>query len=187
MDKEFTLKGLSVEDILKLMTVDFDKGVLTWQPRTPEMFSTSLNPVKQCEWWNRSYANKECGCVADFNGKTYRRISLNKKSVNISHVILFLHLGYTFRGCVVDHIDGNGMNNSVRNLRYLSVKDNVRHRLNGRNKCGYIGVYKTGNRYKGRVVCDGKAFKTKSFSTPEEAHKAYLDLKREIHSITVIQ
>lgn len=182
--KEFTLKGLSVEDILKLLTVDFDKGVLTWLPRTPDMFETSNNPVKQCDWWNRSFANKACGCVADFNGKEYRRISLNKKSVNVSSVVLFLHLGYTIKGCVVDHKDGDGLNNSVSNLRYLSIKDNVRHRLSSKNKHGYMGVYKKGNKFIGKLHADGKTIRTQGYDTAEEAHFGYLELKRKHHNVS---
>lgn len=80
-------------------------------------------------------------------------------------------------GKVVDHIDGNKLNNSKRNLRACSIKENLRNSKKRNNKNGvskYKGVSKnsTGKWY-ARIVVDYKTRYLGQFKTEEEAARAY--------------
>lgn len=75
---------------------------------------------------------------------------------------------------VVDHIDGNSLNNQRNNLRITDQSGNCRNRkLSVRNKLGYKGVFQDGNRFRASVRVNGKVLYLGSFTTPEEAYEAY--------------
>lgn len=58
----------------------------------------------------------------------YWKVKLGGKELFVHRVICTLLYGQISEGLVVDHIDGNGLNNSQENLRLVPIK------LNNRNK-----------------------------------------------------
>lgn len=75
---------------------------------------------------------------------------------------------------VVDHIDGNPLNNQKSNLRICNKDKNSKNRrLSSRNISGYKGVSKTKDRYKAIIVNNKKHIYLGTFDTKEEAAKAY--------------
>lgn len=174
------LYGYSKEEVEKLILVDFENGKLFWKERSEDMFHTSPNPLKQCEWWNRSFAGNECGCVYDYNGVLYRRTNLNGKSVLNARVILFLHHSYNEPKLVVDHINGNSLDDRLLNLRFVSQHVNSLNKHNTKNKHGFTGVYYKNNKYFGKLKVKDTTYHTKGFKTAEEAHEAYLCKRLEV-------
>ena len=82
-------------------------------------------------------------------------------------------------GMVVDHIDGDKLNNSFSNLRVCTQKQNVRNRrVMSTNVHGYKGVFfdnrvnNLKNRWICNIRCDGKNYR-KRFFTKIEAAKQY--------------
>jgi hypothetical protein len=61
--------------------------------------------------------------------------------------------GYDINGKLVDHEDWNGLNNDITNLRMVTVSQNCQHRrgLQSNNTSGYVGVYKSGNKWEARL------------------------------------
>jgi len=79
---------------------------------------------------------------------------------------------------LIDHIDGNKLNNAIVNLRPLSKSKNCLNVKNPRknNTTGFLGVRKQNNSY----IATIKHQYLGSFKTPEEAHEAYLKAKHSL-------
>lgn len=77
---------------------------------------------------------------------------------------------------VVDHINGNGLDNRKSNLRLITRRDNVlRSGCHSHNKVGYKGVRKFGKKYYTYATINGKQTCIGKYTTPEEAAHAYDD------------
>ena len=110
---------------------------------------------------------------------------LYKKKVYLHRYIM----GITNPSIVVDHINGNTLDNRKENLRVCSVAQNNCNRTNKRNSTGYKGVRKDGSKekpYTARIQHKRKVYLLGSFASPEEAHEAYLNAKRELHEFNTL-
>lgn len=80
-------------------------------------------------------------------------------------------------GFVVDHRDGNTLNNRRDNLRVVTQHQNSlsRHKLNRTNTSGYRGVYWSKQRSKwfSSLSVSGKVHWFGFFDTKEKAHEVY--------------
>lgn len=83
----------------------------------------------------------------------------------------------------IDHIDGDRTHNAIRNLREATKSLNQQNlkRARSNNLSGMLGVSNNGRRFNARIKVDGKVLRSAQFDTPEEAHAAYLDMKRQHH------
>jgi hypothetical protein len=78
-------------------------------------------------------------------------------------------------GLVIDHIDGNGLNNQRANLRLCTVSQNQwNRRRDKRNKTGRTGVWQSNvdGTYRARIHRNGTAINLGTFETPIEADSA---------------
>jgi len=91
------------------------------------------------------------------------------------------------KGMVVDHINGNGLDNRQANLRICTQRENMWN--HGRRKpknasSKYIGVYRSRRSPKEYHACvsrDGQATKLGPFDTELEAAQARDQLARQLH------
>lgn len=103
-----------------------------------------------------------------------------------SYLLHRVILGLTDRKVLVDHIDGNGLNNKRDNLRICTHTENMRNRRkNKNNSSGFKGVqirkgYKV-KKYVAEVRYMGKNFRSKGFATPAEAHSEYVRISKALH------
>lgn len=78
-------------------------------------------------------------------------------------------------GLVVDHINGDRLDNRRENMRVCTIAQNCR---NSRGRANRIEPYKgisrlSSGRWKATVFCDGTGYYLGVYDTPEEAGRAY--------------
>jgi hypothetical protein len=85
----------------------------------------------------------------------------------------------------VDHVDGSPANNEWSNLRVVTHRVNQQNRVRATaaNKSGFLGVHfcKSSGRWLADIAVDGKNRRIGRFQTAEDAHAAYLNVKRLLH------
>lgn len=88
-------------------------------------------------------------------------------------VVFYLTHGYWPK--VVDHIDGDKLNNLPANLRGATQAENMHNQKVVR---GYI---KDRGKYRARIHVGGRYISLGTYSTESEAHAAYLEGKKQHH------
>jgi len=101
------------------------------------------------------------GCIAN-NGtanKNYRSIKLNNKTY-LAHRLAWLYVYGKFPDNHIDHIDGNGLNNRISNLRDVTVMENHKNvRRQSNNTSGHSGVVydKSRKKWKAEIKINNKS------------------------------
>lgn len=109
----------------------------------------------------------------------------------LAHRLIWTYLhGVIPDGHEIDHINGDRKDNRPTNLRLVSRALNNQNRRTARrdSKTGFLGVtlHKRSGLYMARIKSGGKQNLIGYFKTAQEAHKAYLAKKREIHVANTI-
>ncbi len=75
---------------------------------------------------------------------------------------------------VIDHINGDTLDNRKANLRVCTNAENIRNRCRDKdNASGFKGVTCEGKKWLAQIFHNGRGYRLGRFSTPEEAHAAY--------------
>lgn len=70
---------------------------------------------------------KIAGRKVTVNNKSYWKVLLNGTTYRVHRVIMVLMIGRLSKEDVVDHINGNGLDNTIENLRVCSQKENMQN------------------------------------------------------------
>jgi hypothetical protein len=84
----------------------------------------------------------------------------------------------------VDHIDGNGSNNRLSNLRLATHAQNLQNTEKPcSNKSGFKGVawHRKAQKWRAYIQANGKRHYLGYFETPEEGSVAYLAAAKKLH------
>lgn len=92
------------------------------------------------------------------------------------HKLIRMHdtiLQHTAKSLVVDHIDGDSLNNRRNNLRLVTPRQNCQNRHHEKTS-KYCGVSRLGNRWRSQIRYLGKKRHLGLFKNEDDAHVVYL-------------
>lgn len=125
--------------------------------------------------------DKECAYLAQDNWrKTPFGYAIRSKDKVLLHRLLLK----AQKGQVVDHKDGNPLNNTLSNIRFCTQAENSKNqKIKKNNTSGYKGVYfdKRSNRFVARVKHNYKSYFAGHFESAREGAKAYNNLANKLH------
>lgn len=106
----------------------------------------------------------------------YRKIEISGK-IYQEHVIVWALYNSQWPEELVDHIDGNPMNNNIENLRACTYSENCCNRgMRSDNTLGYKGIFKReqkkGTVYGWMIKLGGKNVSQSGYPTPQAAFAA---------------
>lgn len=110
-----------------------------------------------------------------FNPKTNRYpyvVRFKSKNNRTSAFYLHREIMRAEKGQVVDHINGNGLDNRRSNLRILTPSLNNINRTGARRSRLPVGVRPSSRGYEARICHQGKRVSLGTFETPEAASAA---------------
>ena len=162
--------SLTAEQVRAILDYNPYTGIFRWRYRHDRSNS-----------WNAKYTGQVAGsrgrvdCVAiAINGSMFK-----------AHRLAWLYMTGKWPTVLIDHIDGNPMNNIFSNLRDANHIQNTANakRLWRHNKSGFRGVHWRSERQKWYAVIWHKYTQRYlgTFDTPEEASEAYVRAAVALH------
>jgi len=121
--------------------------------------------------WNVSRQKIQKGSIAGEIRDGYRRIGVNGKKYG-AHRLIWLFVHGQFPTNFIDHIDGNGLNNRIENLRDVTNRENcLKQKLHCTNTSGHAGVSwnKHKNRWTAEIHVLGKKINLGAFINKDDA------------------
>ena len=154
---------LSVEMLDSLFHSDSVNGILRWKSRT----GPRANPG---------------AIVGSIDSKGKRRVSVFSKTYGVHKIIWAMHYRQ-WPELQLDHINGNGLDNRIANLRLATPSQNAMNRHLHKNKQLPKGVSRTtsGKGYSARITLNYRIIQLGEFPTIDEAALAYRTAADRLH------
>jgi len=156
---------------------DAESGNLIWKERPVHHFK---NKSRQTAFNNFMVGN----VVNGVERHGYLRAFVAGRFYKAHRIVWEMHYGKIPEGYEIDHIDGNGGNNRLRNLRFATHAQNSKNmRMHKDNSLGFKGVFSYGKngKFRARIMNDGIAYHLGVFETAEDASIAYQEAAKNLH------
>ncbi len=153
------------------------------------------NQWKEISGYRKKYKINTIGLIKDDSNRLlkgcikfgYRVQPLTKEDGSrvfkrVHRLIWETFVGEIQDGYVIDHIDGNRLNNALSNLRVATRQQNsVNRGAMVKNKTGFRGVVRKGTRFIAQITSNYTVTYLGTFDTPEQAGLAYQTRAKEVH------
>lgn len=152
------------------ITAEQVRALLHYEPETGEF------------WWRgtKGRASGKAGSI--FNGRLHIGIAGERFR---AHRLAWLYVTGKMPRHVIDHKDGDPLNNRFDNLRDVARRVNQENQRRAKVtnvSSGLLGVQKNNSgKWQAVITAHGKRTCHGTFATPELAHEAYLTAKRRLH------
>lgn len=154
----------------EILNYDCETGIFTWKEKIAK----------------KTIVGGKAGCLR--NG--YITINIMGKRYQ-AHRLALIYVHGHCNSYDVDHINGNKSDNRIVNLRFATRSENKQNIIKRQpnNRSGYTGVdwHKSSNMWRATITIMRKQKHIGLFKTAEEAHKAYLEAKKQLHPFFVLQ
>jgi len=141
------------------------KLIMLGEGKFAEVSDSMYEFLNQFEW----------GCSQRYPDRVVRGANGAWTVERMHHLIA----GYPLKGFVVDHVDGDTLNNQIENLKIVTARQNPQNPQNYHlyNSGRLVGpTYdKLAKKWKARITIVGKTFHLGDFETEQLAHEAYLE------------
>ena len=164
-----SLIKLPSQEMLKSM-FDYDErtGLLSWRFRKD-----------RSSQWNGRFGGKIAGGQSHLNG--YHVLVIKELGPVLSHRVIWKWVNGD-EPETVDHIDGNGSNNKISNLRAATFAQNMRNKSPHKGKLLPKGVTVVGksNKFRASICVNRKQIHLGVFVDAEMAHRAYSEAANKL-------
>jgi hypothetical protein len=152
------------------------------QERLREVLDYDPNTGK-FRWRARKKSNQRFGRIAGCRVRSATWSICIEGRHYSAHQLAWLYMKGEWGRPLIDHRDGNPLNNQWRNLRLSTYSDNAANRGRMRsNRSGFKGVVferRTG-RWRALISKQGRRYSIGRYATAEAAHQAYVIKAREL-------
>jgi hypothetical protein len=160
----------SQEYLRECFDYDPDTGSLIWRRRPEGHFNT----YRAFKIWNARFTGKEVGTPHHAHSRpskvTYRRVRLNGVAFRVHRLIY--KMMYNETPGEIDHINGDGLDNRIDNLRSVDRLGNARNQpLPVNNTSGVIGVHwrRSSDKWRARITVNGQKLELGDFNKFDDA------------------
>ena len=156
-------KQITAEQAAEFMAYDPETGALSWKKK-PNRNVRLSDPV------------------GSMMPRGYIQVSLLGTKYLAHRIAWLLYYG-EWPENLIDHINGDRADNRIANIRDVTQDVNMQN-LRGPtalNKVGLLGVRKKRKKFQAQIRLHGATTHIGTFATPEEAHQAYIAVKRKAH------
>lgn len=154
---------IEYKELTDTLSYDNNKGILIWKK------------------YNSKNKLKKNGDEAGSIWGRYKTITLNGIQYKY-HRLVWFYVYEKWPIGVIDHIDGDGLNNRIDNLRDVDMYTNTQNtkKANSKNKSSsnIPGVSMFKNRWIVRIRVDGRSKQFGSFKTQQEAENECIRVRR---------
>lgn len=154
----------SPELLRQLLRYEPETGKLYWRTRTPDMFKREAD----CTPWNNRHSGQEAFKATVMGYKVGDIFGVKYKA----HRIIWSIFYDDCSDFTIDHINGDGSDNRIVNLRKSNPLDNMRNRkVQSNNTSGTLGVcwYKSGAKWKAYIKDNKRNIHLGYFENIEDA------------------
>lgn len=126
-------------------------------------------------YWRQSKAGT-------IDGSGYFQTGIRGKYFKNHRLIFLMHHGYL--PALIDHIDGNRLNNKIENLRAATRSQNsFNSAMSKSNRTGVKGVSwrEQMKKYRARIYANKKTYELGHFEKLEDAEKAVMEARKKYH------